>query len=63
MAKQRPCNCGSGLPKRALHDAAGIFLTYVCDDCVTTKRVRYKPAIFDQKGRYAQTGEEEDIPQ
>lgn len=31
----------------ALTDGRGIFLTYVCKDCLTTKRQRYRPEIFD----------------
>jgi hypothetical protein len=40
------CNCGSGLEKRPLHDAYGIFCTYVCDKCEEEKMSRYDPRIF-----------------
>ena len=29
----RACPCGSGLERRAQHDARGIFLTYTCATC------------------------------
>jgi hypothetical protein len=57
----RNCNCGSGMPQRPLLDAAGIFCTFVCDQCEEKKRKHYRPIIFDPQSRYAQTGEEEDI--
>ena len=41
------CFCDSGLPRRALIDAAGIFCCYVCDKCEDEKRASYNPAIFD----------------
>ena len=55
------CPCGSGLERFELVDAAGIFCTFVCDDCEAGKRARYNPAIFDERGRYAMSGEENDI--
>lgn len=40
------CNCGSGLYRRELRDARGIFCTFVCDKCEREKRDRFDPAIF-----------------
>lgn len=40
------CDCGSGLMRRALVDARGIFCAYVCDKCEKLKRQRYNPEIF-----------------
>jgi hypothetical protein len=57
----KPCNCGSGHERYELTDAAGIFCTYVCEDCEEEKRSHYSPAIFDTAAPYAVTGEEEDI--
>lgn len=57
----KSCPCGSGLPRRDLVDAAGIFCTFICDACEMAKRKKYKPEIFDGGTRYAATGEEEDI--
>ena len=41
------CGCGSGLERRPLHDARGIFCCYVCDKCEYSKRGRYRPDIFE----------------
>jgi hypothetical protein len=57
----RVCNCGSGLLRRPLLDAAGIFCTFVCDKCEEKKKREFKGIIFDPKTRYAKTGKEEDI--
>ena len=46
MYKSKPCNCGSGRDRHALVDAAGVFVTYVCDKCEAEKRKRYNPRIF-----------------
>lgn len=43
----RECVCGSGETRHALHDARGIFCTYVCDKCETEKRAKYRPEIFE----------------
>jgi len=42
----KPCTCGSGIPRRALHDARGIFVDYVCSSCEHDKRKRYRKEIF-----------------
>lgn len=42
----KPCSCGSGLPRRALYDARGIFCAYVCDACEARKRAGFRPGIF-----------------
>lgn len=42
----RLCHCGSGLQKRELLDARGIFCAYVCDVCESEKRKGYRPEIF-----------------
>ena len=57
----KACHCGSGLPRFELKDAAGIFCTFVCDDCEAEARKKYRPQIFDESHPYASTGEEEDI--
>jgi hypothetical protein len=59
--KKPPCSCGSGDPRRALVDAAGIFCTFVCDACEEAKRDEFDPRIFDRDSRYAITGKEEDL--
>jgi hypothetical protein len=43
----RPCSCGSGQPRRALHDAHGIFLAFICDACAPRKRRGFDLCIFD----------------
>jgi hypothetical protein len=40
------CNCGSGLTRRELHDARGIFCTFVCDKCERRKRREFRDEIF-----------------
>lgn len=40
------CTCGSGLPRRSLLDARGIFCDFVCDVCEERKRAKYRPDIF-----------------
>lgn len=57
----RPCNCGSGLPRFEIVDAAGIFCTFACDACEDDKRAKFDPRIFDGRSAYAATGEEEDL--
>lgn len=57
----RSCLCGSGLPRRELHDAAGIFCTFVCDKCERKKRAEFSSVIFDGNSDYAVSGEEIDI--
>jgi len=47
------CMCGSELPRFELVDAAGIFCTFVCDECEAEKRKRYRPEIFEPGSRYA----------
>jgi hypothetical protein len=42
----KPCSCGSGLPKYPLHDARGIFCTYVCDACLEEKEKEFRLEIF-----------------
>jgi len=41
------CLCGSGLPKFAIHDARGIFLTYVCDRCRKDKLSKYRKEVME----------------
>lgn len=55
------CPCGSGLTRRELKDAAGIFCCYVCDVCVEAKRAGFDQAIFNLESMYAITGDEADI--
>lgn len=40
------CNCGSGLERRPLYDARGIFCTNVCDKCERRKRQGFRSEIF-----------------
>lgn len=40
------CPCGSGDPRRELHDARGISCGLVCDRCEADKRRRYRADIF-----------------
>lgn len=51
MAHPETCPCGSGKACEALHDARGIFVSYVCEDCEAEKRSKYRPEIFED-GNY-----------
>lgn len=61
MPTVRECSCGSGLSRRELRDAAGIFCTFVCDVCIEEKRRHFNPEIFDTQSAYAISGDEEDL--
>ena len=41
------CRCGSGLERFPLHDARGIFCTFVCDCCEAEKKETFRVEIFD----------------
>ena len=43
---QQTCNCGSGLEKKPVYDARGIFVTYACNKCKTQKLKGYRKDIF-----------------
>ncbi len=57
----RLCQCGSKKERYALNDAAGIFCTYVCEDCEDRARQKYRAEIFESGTRYAATGDEQDL--
>jgi len=40
------CACGSGLMRWPTYDGQGIFLTYVCDDCMKERLSHYRPEIL-----------------
>lgn len=46
MTERWQCTCGSGLAKRELKDARGIFCTFVCDRCEARKRGEFRAEIF-----------------
>lgn len=49
----RECPCGSGDWPEAVHDARGIFVSYVCDKCRRDKLKSYRPEIFTNPRYYA----------
>ena len=55
----RLCMCGSGLYKEPLHDARGIFCTYVCDKCIDEKKSKYRTDIFEDSNYWADEDIEE----
>jgi hypothetical protein len=57
----KTCSCGSGKFRRDLYDAAGIFVSFVCDDCEKDRRARYRPSVFAPNTPYAASGDERDI--
>jgi len=44
--KPRLCPCGSGLVRREVYDARGIFVTFVCVKCEQRKLRGYRTDIF-----------------
>ena len=40
------CRCGSGEERYALHDARGIFCTFVCEKCEPRRREEFRCEIF-----------------
>ena len=52
------CRCGSGLARRPLHDARGIFAAYVCDACEERTRAGYRADVFSDPSY--ETGEDVD---
>jgi hypothetical protein len=43
----RPCRCGSGEWREALHDARGIFLDYCCTACEQRVRAKYRIEVLE----------------
>ena len=41
------CPCGSGEDRFPLHDARGIFVSYVCDQCEKEVKNSCRPEIFE----------------
>lgn len=56
------CRCGSGLPRRVLADAAGIFCAFVCDTCESDRKAGFNPDIFERDTLYSVYGTEESLP-
>jgi hypothetical protein len=42
----RTCMCGSGRSRYALHDARGIFLTYVCSSCREERTKQFRAEVL-----------------
>jgi len=55
----KPCPCGSGLPRRELHDAKGYFCTFYCDVCEKEKMSKFNPDIFTNFNYYTEPGEDD----
>lgn len=56
----RLCTCGSGLHRRDLNDARGIFCAYVCDQCEDKKRSAYRVEVLSDAGYQADEPIDED---
>jgi hypothetical protein len=56
----RECSCGSGLPKLPVHDARGIFLTYVCSRCEREKLSHFRPDVLSDPNYWADEPIEEE---
>lgn len=46
MTHLRECPCGSGEWPEVVHDARGIFVSYVCSRCRRERLKSYRPEIF-----------------
>jgi hypothetical protein len=42
----KDCSCGSGLERHAFFDARGIFMTYICEQCMMEKLSHFRPEII-----------------
>lgn len=56
----KPCNCGSGLERRELRDARGIFCTFICDSCEERKREEFRSDIFEDSNYWTDEPVEEE---
>lgn len=45
--KDTECRCGSGQQRFPIRDGYGIFLTYVCDECIGQKRKEFRDDIME----------------
>ena len=61
LGEDKPCNCGSGLPREAKYDARGIFLTYVCPKCEKDKLAKYRPDVLNNPSYEADEPIEPDL--
>lgn len=46
----RVCHCGSGERPYWMHDARGIPVANVCNQCYESVKARYRPEIFEDSG-------------
>jgi hypothetical protein len=46
------CTCGSGLDRKEIVDARGIFVTYACKKCYSEKLDGYRYDIFTDSSYY-----------
>ena len=55
------CDCGSGLDRRKLIDARGIFCCYVCAECLVGKSLHYRSEVMTDPNYEADDlGDDED---
>lgn len=54
------CNCGSGKERYPLSDARGIFCAYVCEDCESEVRKKYRVDVMEDPNYYCDEQIEED---
>ena len=54
------CPCGSGEYPEAVHDARGIFVSYVCEQCRKRKLRGYRSDIFTDSAYWADERIEEE---
>jgi len=60
-SRKRPsCPCGSGLPRRTLEDARGIFCAFVCNECEAGKKAKYRADIFTNPNYFTDEPIEDD---
>lgn len=49
VVRRRLCNCGSLKHYQDVHDARGLFVARVCDDCREERLKGYRPEIFEDR--------------
>jgi hypothetical protein len=54
------CPCGSGLDRKEIIDARGIFVTYACEKCYSEKLEGYRADIFYDSNYYTDENIEPD---
>ena len=60
MRPRKTCRCGSGEDHYPLMDARGIFCGYVCSQCETQYKKKFRPEVFTNPNYWTTENVEED---